>query len=117
MKDDNNNNNMSILDVFSKESKDSECKCNSNSNNNNISRSKVKIGKGEEDGDYNDEGGSSKWKNRRSKRRSEGWWNCKWGGRCSKGGMIKEGNRKLNAVSYGLNENQIEFLNDIVWKN
>jgi hypothetical protein len=27
--------------------------------------------------------------------------------------MIKEGNRKLNAVSYGLNENQIEFLNDI----
>ena len=111
MKDDNNNNNMSILDVFSKESKDSECKCNCNSNN--ISRSKVKIGKGEEDGDYNDEGGSSKWKNRRSKRRSEGWWNCKWGGRCSKGGMIKEGNKKLNAVSYGLNENQIEFLNDI----
>ena len=119
MKDDNNNNNMSILDVFSKESKDSECKCKCNSNN--ISRSKMKIGKemekeSGEDGDYysyNDEGGSSKWKNERSKRRSEGWWNCKWGRRRSKGGMIKKGNRKLNAVSYGLNENQIEFLNEV----
>ena len=116
MKDDNNNN-MSILDVFSKESKDSECKCKCNSNN--ISRSKMKIGKemkkesGENNCSYDDESGSSKWKNERSKRRSEGWWNCKWRGRSSKGGMIKEGNRKLNAVSYGLNENQIEFLNDI----
>ena len=111
------NNNMSILDVFSKESKDSECKCKCKCNSNNISRKKeVGVGKEskEDNCSYDEECGSSKWKNGRSKRRSEGWWNCKWGGgRSSKGEMIKEGNRKLNAVSYGLNENQIEFLNEV----
>ena len=116
---------VSILDVFSKESKDSECKYKYKCNSNNISRSKVKISKelvmsSESGGDGDKErncsqGGdnSSKWKNVKSKRRSEGCWNnkCACYSRNSKG--CSDVHRKLNAISFGLNENQIEFLNDV----